>query len=45
MYCTVLYTLCSTDGLPNGRSLTIPAFSNICRSANRASNEGPSEGL
>ena len=26
-------TLCSTDGLPNGRSLTIPAFSNICRSA------------
>merc|ERR1711992_200549 len=23
-------TLCSTDGLPNGRSLTIPAFSNIC---------------
>merc|ERR1711997_925637 len=23
-------TLCSTDRLPNGRSLTIPAFSNIC---------------
>jgi len=23
-------TLCSTDKFPNGRSLTIPAFSNIC---------------
>jgi len=23
-------TLCSTDRFPNGRSLTIPAFSNIC---------------
>ena len=25
-------TLCNTDRFPNGRSLTIPAFSNICRS-------------
>jgi len=23
-------TLCSTDRIPNGRSLTIPAFSNVC---------------
>ena len=23
-------TLCSTDRFPNGRSLTIPQFSNIC---------------